>query len=178
MDIQSDITGERYMREVNLMQTNRIPGCKADLPGLGILYLTWRKPLSPFGSLSIIRHVASAWTKFADERDCNMLLACWILVTRSTWSTISGWKLEILTWLFLPCILVLFDFYIHISQVEHFHLYSPFCQLYVCHFVYFWLLFFSHPVMFNSLWPHRLQSTRPPCPSSSPKASPSSWPLH
>lgn len=40
MDMQSDITGKRYMRKVNLMQTNRIPGCKTDLPGLGLLHLT------------------------------------------------------------------------------------------------------------------------------------------
>jgi len=31
------------------------------------------------------------------------------------------------------------------------------------------LLWFSHPVMFNSLQLHGLQHTRPPCPSPSPK---------
>lgn len=62
MDIQSDITGKRYMRKVNLMQTNRIPGCKTDLPGLDLLHLTWRKPLSPFGCVFIIRHITSEWT--------------------------------------------------------------------------------------------------------------------
>ena len=32
--------------------------------------------------------------------------------------------------------------------------------------------------MFNSLWSHGLQHTRPPCHSSSPGICPSSWPLH
>ena len=31
------------------------------------------------------------------------------------------------------------------------------------------LLLFSHSVMSNSLWPHGLQHTRPPCPSPSPR---------
>ena len=37
---------------------------------------------------------------------------------------------------------------------------------------------FSHPVMSNSLWPHGLQHTRPPCPSPSPGVGPSSCSLH
>ena len=40
------------------------------------------------------------------------------------------------------------------------------------------LLLFSHTVLSNSLWPHGLQHTRPPCPSSFPKVCPSSCPLH
>ena len=40
------------------------------------------------------------------------------------------------------------------------------------------LLVFSHPVMSNSLWPHGLQHSRPPCPSPSPEVCPSSCPLH
>ena len=40
------------------------------------------------------------------------------------------------------------------------------------------LLLFSHPVMSNSLWPHELQHTRPPCPSPSPRVCPSSCSLH
>ena len=40
------------------------------------------------------------------------------------------------------------------------------------------LLFFSCPVMSNSLWPHGLQQARPPCPSPSPKVCSSSCPLH
>ena len=40
------------------------------------------------------------------------------------------------------------------------------------------LLLFSSPVMSNSLWPHGLQHTRPPCPSPSPEVCPSSCPLH
>ena len=31
--------------------------------------------------------------------------------------------------------------------------------------LYFLLLFFSHPVVSDSLWPHGLQHARPPCPS-------------
>ena len=39
-------------------------------------------------------------------------------------------------------------------------------------------LFFSHPVISDSLWPHGLQHARPPFPSPSPEVYPSSWPLH
>ena len=41
-----------------------------------------------------------------------------------------------------------------------------------------WLLLFSCPVTFNSLWPHGLQHTRPPCPSPSPRVCPNSYSLH
>ena len=41
---------------------------------------------------------------------------------------------------------------------------------------------FSHPIMSDSLWPHELQHTRPPCPSPTPRACsnscPSSWWCH
>ena len=40
------------------------------------------------------------------------------------------------------------------------------------------LLLFSHPVVSDSLPPHGLQHTGPPCPSSSPRVCPSSCPLH
>ena len=40
------------------------------------------------------------------------------------------------------------------------------------------LLLFSHPVVSNSLQPHGLQHTRPPCPSPCPEVCPSSCPLH
>ena len=40
------------------------------------------------------------------------------------------------------------------------------------------LLLSSHPIVSNSLWPHGLQHTRPPCPSPSPKVCPGSCPLH
>ena len=40
------------------------------------------------------------------------------------------------------------------------------------------LLLFHHPVMFNSLRPHRLQHTRVSCPPPSPEVYPSSCPLH
>ena len=36
---------------------------------------------------------------------------------------------------------------------------------------------FSHSVVSNSLWPHRLQHTRPPCPSPTPGVYPNSCPL-
>ena len=39
-------------------------------------------------------------------------------------------------------------------------------------------LSFSHLVVSDSLWPHTLQHTRPPCPSPSPRVFPSSCPLH
>ena len=39
-------------------------------------------------------------------------------------------------------------------------------------------LFFSHPVISDSLWPRGLQHARPPFPSPSPEVYPSSWPLH
>ena len=35
----------------------------------------------------------------------------------------------------------------------------------------------SHSVMSNSLWPHGLQHTRPPCPSPTPRVYPNSCPL-
>ena len=41
---------------------------------------------------------------------------------------------------------------------------------------YPWLLF-SHPVVSDSLWPHRLQHTRLPCPSASLRACSNSCPL-
>ena len=40
------------------------------------------------------------------------------------------------------------------------------------------MLLFSHPVMSDSLQPHGLQHTRPPCLSSFPKVCPSSCPFH
>ena len=40
------------------------------------------------------------------------------------------------------------------------------------------MLFFSHPVISNSLQYHELWYTRPPCSLSSPKVCPSSCPLH
>ena len=40
------------------------------------------------------------------------------------------------------------------------------------------IVFFSCPVVSNSLPPHGLQHDRPPCPSLSPKVCPSSCPLH
>ena len=40
------------------------------------------------------------------------------------------------------------------------------------------LLLSSNPVMSDSLWPHRLQHARLPCPSPSPGVFPSSCPLH
>ena len=42
----------------------------------------------------------------------------------------------------------------------------------------FLLSFFSCPVLSNSLQPDRLQHARPPCPPPSPRACPSSHPLH
>ena len=35
-----------------------------------------------------------------------------------------------------------------------------------------------HPVVSDSLWPHGLQHSRPPCPSQPPEICPSSCPLH
>ena len=40
------------------------------------------------------------------------------------------------------------------------------------------LLFFSHPVVSDSFWPHGMQHARPLCPSPSPKVCPSSCPSH
>ena len=40
------------------------------------------------------------------------------------------------------------------------------------------LLFFSRPIVSDSLWCHGLQHTRPPCPSPSPKVCLNSCPLH
>ena len=39
------------------------------------------------------------------------------------------------------------------------------------------LVQFSHSVMSDSLWPHGLQHTRPPCPSLTPRIYPNSCPL-
>ena len=39
-------------------------------------------------------------------------------------------------------------------------------------------MLFSHPVVYNSLWPHGRQHTRPPCSAPSPKVCPSSYLLH
>ena len=70
----------------------------------------------------------------------------------------------------------IFIFYIHvyilniwwIFKFKNIILYA----LFICHKIYIkpMLSFlFSHPVMSNSLWPHGLQHTRPPCSSPSPK---------
>ena len=40
-----------------------------------------------------------------------------------------------------------------------------------------WLFWFSHSVMSDSLWPHGLQHTGPPCPSPSPRVYSTSCPL-
>ena len=48
----------------------------------------------------------------------------------------------------------------------------------VLHMFAFHLLLLIRPVVSNSLWPHRLQHTRPTCPSSSPWDCPSSCSLH
>ena len=40
------------------------------------------------------------------------------------------------------------------------------------------LLLFSHSVVSNSLWPHGIQHTRPPCPSLSPRICSNSCPLN
>ena len=39
------------------------------------------------------------------------------------------------------------------------------------------LLLFSHAVVSDSLWPHELQHTRPPCPSTPPRVHPNPCPL-
>ena len=54
-----------------------------------------------------------------------------------------------------------------------------------CNFTVFWIFFgialhlvqFSHSVVSNSLQPHGLQHTRPPCPSPTPRVYPNSCPL-
>ena len=38
-------------------------------------------------------------------------------------------------------------------------------------------VWFSHSVMFSSLWPHEPQHARPPCPSPTPRVYPNSCPL-
>ena len=46
-------------------------------------------------------------------------------------------------------------------------------------FMFFYIvLLFSCPVMSDSLWPHKLQHTRLPCPLLCPEVCPSSYPLH
>ena len=46
-------------------------------------------------------------------------------------------------------------------------------------FMFFYIvLLFSCPVMSDSLWPHKLQHARLPCPLLSPEVCPSSYPLH
>ena len=49
-------------------------------------------------------------------------------------------------------------------------------QISIC--VLFFLLLFRLPMESNSLQPHGLQHTRPPCPSPSPRVCPSSCSLH
>ena len=48
--------------------------------------------------------------------------------------------------------------------------------------IFLWIIFissiqFSHSVTSDSLWPHELQHTRPPCPTPTPGAHPNSCPL-
>ena len=51
------------------------------------------------------------------------------------------------------------------------------CLLYANHLVQFSSVQFSHSVIFDSLWPHELQHTRPPCPSPTSGVHPNSCPL-
>ena len=69
----------------------------------------------------------------------------------------------------------------------------PRLVIFILHHVFFWELQanqwpfiyicsvssvqFSHSVMFNSLWPHESQHTRPPCPSPTPRVYPNLCPL-
>ena len=46
-----------------------------------------------------------------------------------------------------------------------------------CHFAYLWSVQFSSSVVSDSLWPHGLQHTRPPCPSPTPGVYSNSCPL-
>ena len=48
----------------------------------------------------------------------------------------------------------------------------------MCHFHSISLVQFSHSVVVDSLWPHGLQHTRPPCPSPTPRACLNSCPLN
>ena len=52
------------------------------------------------------------------------------------------------------------------------------CECTLCHWtVYFSSVQFSHSVVSNSLWPHRLRHARPPCPSPTPKVYSNPCPL-
>ena len=53
----------------------------------------------------------------------------------------------------------------------------PYIYIYIHTHTYIYLLFFSPSAMSDSLWPHGLQHSRPPCPSSSPRACSNSCPL-
>ena len=46
-----------------------------------------------------------------------------------------------------------------------------------CQYVLFSSVQFSHSVVSDSFWPHGLQHTRPPCPSSTPRVYPNSFPF-
>ena len=50
-------------------------------------------------------------------------------------------------------------------------------QVLIIYFLSYFLLLFSHSVVSDSLWPHGLQYTRPPCPSPSPRICSNSCPL-
>ena len=69
----------------------------------------------------------------------------------------SSWPRD---WTCISCLL-------HCRQILYplGHLWSP-----------FFLVQFSHSVVFNSLWPHGLQHARPPCPSPTPGACSNSCP--
>ena len=60
--------------------------------------------------------------------------------------------------------------------VFYWHLVDLQCYIHFRHTTL--LLMFSHTVVSDSFWPHGLQYTRPPCPSSSPGICPSSCSLH
>ena len=69
-------------------------------------------------------------------------------------------------WVIFHCIYVWYHLYPFI------YLWTPVC------FYVFSSVQFSHSVVSNSLWPHGLQHTRPPCPSPTPKVYSNSCPLH
>ena len=57
------------------------------------------------------------------------------------------------------------------------HAYSKKILFWLTQVLQFSSVWFSHSVMSNSLWPHGLQHTRPPCPSPTPRVYPNSHPL-
>ena len=100
----------------------------------------------------------------------------------SSWSRDQAWVSCIAGGIFTtePVVVTLVNLFVQTKNKCCFHsLFNKWLSLFMLPlFCKLRLQLFSCSVTFNSLQPHGLQHTRPPCPSPAPEVCPSSCPLH